>query len=99
MNGPYKHGALIVFPGGGHAFVDGLPDDCDHDYSEPVYQTKSGKWIYWHTYRRWASLTSDARYELIMRLHGPGGMEEDDPILVGTTQCRKCKKIYHPEMF
>lgn len=79
MNGPYNSGDLIEVPGGGLAFVDGIPDDCPHDYSESVYQTKSGKWIFWHTYRQWATLTSAARYDLIMKLHGPGGMEEDDP--------------------
>jgi hypothetical protein len=96
MNGPNTHGALLVIPGFGHAFVDGLPDDCEHDYSDPVYQTASGKWIFWHTYRQWASLTSAARYELLMKLHGPGGMNEDDPILVGTSQCTKCKKDLSP---
>lgn len=99
MNGPHKHGALMILPDGSHAFVDGLPDTCQHDFREPVYETKSGKMIYWHTYRQWASLTSKARDELIMNLHGRGGMEEDDPILTATTQCTKCKKIYEPNFF
>lgn len=98
MNGPNKHGALILLPGG-HAFVDGIPDTCDHDYSDTVYQTRSGKFIFWHTYRQWAGLTTVARDILINELHGRGGIKEDDPILLGTCQCRKCKKIYEPELF
>jgi len=97
MNGPYKHGELIALPGGGHAFVDGIPDDCEHDYSDPVYQTKSGKWIYWHTYRQWASLPSKDRDILIQNLHY-SGEKSDDPIITATSQCTKCKKIYAPEM-
>lgn len=99
MSSPYKHGALIELPGGMRAYVDGIPDDCNHDYSEPVFQTKSGKWIFWYTYRQWASLTSTARNDLINQLHGPGGEHEDDPILVMTSQCTKCKKIYEPNFF
>ena len=95
MNGPYKHGALIILPGAGVAFVDGIPDDCDHDYSDPVYKTKSGKWIFWHTYREWASKPSKDRDFLIQQLHN----NSDDPILLMTSQCTKCKKIYEPELF
>jgi hypothetical protein len=98
MNGPYKHGALIELPGGGHAFVDGIPDTCDHDYSDSVYQTASGKWIFWYTYRQWAHLPTKDRDRLINELHNYH-QEPDDPIVFGTTQCRKCKKIYEPEMF
>jgi len=99
MNGPYMHGELIILPDGGHAFIDGIKDACDHDYSDPVYQTLSGKFIYWHTYRKWAHLPSDARYELVMELHGRGGEKEDDPIRICTVQCTKCKKIYQPDFF
>lgn len=95
MNGPYKHGELIALPGGGHAFVDGIPDDCEHDYSDPVYQTKSGKWIFWYTYRQWASLCSKDRGILIQELHA----QSDDPIVIGTSQCTICKKIYEPNFF
>lgn len=98
MSGPHTHGAFIQLPGG-NAFVDGIPDTCQHDYSDDVYETKSGKMIYWHTYRQWASLTSKARAQLIQQLHSPGGMEEDDPITTMTSQCTKCKKIYEPNFF
>lgn len=98
MNGPYKHGALIELPDGGRAFVDGIPDECDHDYSDSVYQTASGKWIFWYTYRQWAHLPDKDRGRMIQELHYYGE-KSNDPILLGTSQCRKCKKIYEPEMF
>lgn len=95
MNSPNKHGAILSFPDGSVAFVDGIPDTCKHDYSDPVYQTASGKWIFWYTYRKWAHLTSKDRGMLIQELHFHNG----DPILLGTSQCTKCKKIYEPNFF
>lgn len=97
MNGPNTHGELIILPGGGHAFVDGVPDKCEHDYSDSVFQTASGKWIYWHTYRRWAHLPSVTRDRLIQEYHYTGE-GKDDRIILYTSQCKKCKKVYEPEM-
>jgi len=98
MNGPDTHGELIVLPNGWHAFIDGVPDNCDHDYSDSVYQTKSGKWIFWHTYRKWAHLPGKDRDRLINELHNYGP-EAEDPIILGTSQCTKCKKIYSPPLY
>ena len=96
MNGPNTHGSLIILPNGDRAFIDGVPDDCEHDYSDGVFQTASGKWIYWHTYRKWAHLPGQQRNRLIQEYHlyGDG---KDDPILLCTSQCAKCKKIYEPD--
>lgn len=77
------------------AFIDGMPDNCEHDFKDEVFISKSGKVIRWHTYRQWASYTSGMRRELIINHHE----EIDDPILTGTSECRKCKLIYHPPMF
>lgn len=88
------HGAFIQLPNG-HAFIDGIPDTCEHDYSDDVFISKSGKVIHWHTYKQWASYISIARAELIMQYHD----KIDDPIVCGTSECRKCKKIFHPPMF
>lgn len=60
-----------------------------------VYQTASGKMIYWHTYRQWAHLTTNARNTLIQELH----FDSEDPIVLCTTQCRLCKKVFMPNMF
>src|SRR5688572_28565491 len=95
MNTPNTHSSLTILPGIGHAFVDGIPDNCEHDYSDDVYQSASGKMIYWHTYRQWASITDPRyRYRLIHEYH----QQIDDPIVIGTSQCRKCKKIYSPDI-
>jgi len=89
------HGAFIPLPGG-NAFIDGIPDQCEHDYSgDAVHFTQSGKTIYWHTYRQWASYTAEMRDRLIYEYHE----QIDDPIVGGAITCRKCKKIYHPPIF
>lgn len=90
------HGELIILPGIGTAFIAGVPDACDHKGAQDaVYQTASGKLIYWHTYRQWASYTQPLRDRLIHDYHDA----LDDPITMGTTQCRKCKKIFMPNLF
>lgn len=86
------HGAFIYLGDGAHAFIDGIPDTCDHDYSDEVFISKSGKVIHWHTYRQWARFNSDMRRDLIFEHHD----KIDDPILTGTSECRKCHKIYSP---
>jgi hypothetical protein len=95
MNDPNKHSAYIQLPNG-HCFIDGIPDKCEHDWSgDEVYFTKSGKTIYWHTYRQWASFTQTARTAMIYSHHA----HSDDPIVGGAVTCKKCKKIFHPPMF
>ena len=89
------HSAVLAFDGG-IAFVDGIPDTCLHDGPmDEVFQSASGKTIYWHTYRQWASFTSAMRNQLIEEHH----IEIEDPIVLGTCQCRKCKKVLIPQMF
>lgn len=95
MNGPDKHSA-IGFINGSPVFIDGIPDKCEHDYTgDVVCRSASGKIIYWHTYRQWASLVSKVRDRLIHEHHN----EIDDPIVEGAVTCRKCKKIFEPPMF
>lgn len=94
--GENTHSEILILPGGMIAFVDGIPDKCEHDWNgDEVFQSASGKMIYWHTYRQWASLCGDARAQLIYEHHE----KIDDPILMGTTSCRKCKKTFHPPLF
>lgn len=94
--GENTHGEMMVLPGGMIAFVDGIPDTCDHDWNgDVVLQSASGKMIYWHTYRKWASLCTDARRRLIYDYHSEIG----DPIIMETGSCRKCKKIFEPPLF
>lgn len=83
------HGKLIQLPDGASAFVDGIPDECEHDSKgDVVYQSASGKIIYWHTYRKWASLPTKERGRLIQEYHD----EIEDPITMMTSTCSKCKK-------
>lgn len=76
-------------------FIEGIPDTCEHEYKDEVFISASGKVIHWHTYRQWASYTAAMRNDLIFQHHN----DIDDPIVCGTFECRKCKKIYQPPMF
>jgi hypothetical protein len=89
------HSAFIQFKDGSRAFVDGIPDTCQHKFSDEVFQCASGKMIFWHTYRQWASYTSAMRNRLIYEYHE----SISDPIVMGTGQCRDCKKIDFPDPF
>lgn len=90
------HSETVMFPDGSVAYIDGIPDTCEHDWNgDIVMESASGKIIYWHTYRQWASLCTDARRRLIYDYH----FEIDDPIIMETGSCRKCKKIFQPPLF
>lgn len=90
------HSAFIQISKDSHAFIDGIPDKCEHDWTgDEVLFTKSGKTIYWHTYRQWARYNSQMRNRLIYEYHN----SIDDPICGGAVTCKKCKKIFSPPMF
>jgi hypothetical protein len=84
---PNTHGELIIIPGLGHAFVDGVPNDhlCDSK-GESAYWTASGKRLVWHSVRAWAHLTWEARYPLLEEMFRRKG----DPITAGSTTCSIC---------
>lgn len=95
MNGPNTHGALIRFPGGA-AFVDGIPDKCDHQWDGPSYfVTVSGKLITIGTFLQWAGYTNHMRQDLIMFHQRAIG----DEVVEGGTTCSKCKKLFTPNWF
>lgn len=73
------------------AFIDGIPDECKHDSNgDLIFESASGKVIYWYTYRQWAHLPTFQRERLIHEYHN----EIEDPIVFGTTSCSKCKKPF-----
>jgi hypothetical protein len=89
------HGAFIA-GNGLNAFVDGIPDTCDHNWDgDTIMQSASSKMIYWHTYRKWASFVTKLRTRLVHRHHE----EIEDPIVMETVSCSKCKKVFSPQMF
>lgn len=89
------HSAHII-GNGFSAFIDGIPDTCEHDWSgDEVMFAKSGKTIYWHTYRKWASLISKERNRLIYEYHA----EIEDDIIGGASTCKKCNKIFSPPLW
>lgn len=96
MSNPHTHGVFIQLPDNGTAFIDGIKDKCEHNYTgDEVLFTQSGKIIYWHTYRQWASLTSQIRNQFIYDHQEEIG----DPINGGAVTCKKCKMIFNPPMF
>lgn len=71
------------------AFIDGLPADHECDSKgDVVYQTKSGKRVYWHTIRKWAHLTTEARDPLLHKHFN----DIEDPICAGSVSCSICKQ-------
>lgn len=73
-------------------FIDGIPDTCEHEYKDDVFITASGKEIHWYTFKQWASYTAAMRNNLIHQW----SIDNDGPIIIGTSECRKCHKIYSP---
>lgn len=64
--------------------------NCQHDWSgDTYYISKSGKIIYWYTCKEWAHLTTQAREELIYKLHH----KIDDPIIESGVVCKYCKSL------
>jgi len=96
MDNNNTHGASIILGENISVFIDGIPDDCEHDYSgDTVFVSRSGKIIKWHTYKQWASYTAQNRSNLIREYHD----KIDDPIVEGFVTCKKCKKGFSPPDF
>lgn len=96
MNNPSTHSAFVDFGDGTSAFIDGIPDECVHDWGGDGYLVSSkGKFITPHTYLKWAGYTKDFREWLIHLHHESIG----DPITEGGCTCKHCGKPYHPPMF
>jgi hypothetical protein len=84
----HTHGELIILPGGGHAFIDGIKNNHEcNSLGEPAYWTASGKRLYWYTVRKWAHLTWEARLPLLEEHF----RELGDPICSGSVTCSICK--------
>lgn len=96
LNGPDKHGAFVKIEGIGSCFIDGIPDECKHDWTGSAYFiSKKGKLITWKTYPMWRSCTDSFRTECILRKH----YELEDPIVESGATCRKCGKLFTPPIF
>lgn len=92
MNGPQHHGEQIIIPGLGSAFIDGVPDRCDHDYSIVVWILANGDVLDEPHYR---CPTDEATAEYVQaEAHRRGSN-----IVEGSTRCTKCRKIYQPNLF
>jgi len=89
------HSAIIVGENFS-AFIDGIPDKCDHDdLGGNCHQTVSGKWITPLTFIKWTGYTSQLRDKLIYEHQE----SIDDSVIMTTVSCSKCKKPFQPNMF
>ena len=78
------------------AFVDGIPDKCQHDDAGgTVHRTRSGKTIYPTTFKQWAGYTSKLRDPLIIDHQN----SIDDPVLESGVSCSKCGKPWEPDLY
>lgn len=59
-----------------------------------VLFTKSGKAIYWYTYKQWASYIEYDRQKLIYEYQD----QIDDPVVGGAVSCKLCKKVFEPDL-
>jgi len=84
--GRNTHSAFIQFDGS-RAFVDGLKDKCQHDYSEVVYMLSNDEYLKEKDYR---CPTNEATQEYIQHV-----AEQKNAYIQGcTTACSRCGKIY-----
>lgn len=81
------HEEFINIPGMGHAFITGVPDKCDHDYSLEVYELGNGEYLFKKDH---LCPTDESTYEHIQYLAEQKGTQ----IVGGTTACSKCRKLF-----
>jgi len=81
-----KSEVFVEFPGGGHAFITGVTDKCDHNTDLTVYTLHNGDLIF---ERDILCLTNEATQEYLMKI------ADDRNTGVGecTSACSKCKKV------
>lgn len=70
-----------------YAFVDGIKDKCNHDYSEEVFMLGNGEYLREKDYR---CPTRESTYEYVSSV----AEKKDTYISGGTSACSKCGKIY-----
>lgn len=89
------HGAFIQLPDGAHAFIDGIPDQCDHDWNGKGCHIIS--YIGGGGYDKMIPIIDDHpdefyRMDQELRLNGKY-------ISGGCVSCSKCGKPFEPPMF
>ncbi len=75
---------FVAFEGGGHAFITGVPDKCEHNSDLTVFELSNGTHVFEDKYR---CPTDEATREYIEASH-------KSEIVGGTTACSKCRKIF-----
>jgi hypothetical protein len=93
--GPNTHGALIQLPDGSNAFVDGIPDKCEHEWDGKGYHFVSfmdGGGF--DALIAVADQTQEELEEMDKQLRFQGKY-----LSGGCVSCSKCGKPYSPEMF
>lgn len=81
------HEEFIKLPNGGHAFVTGVPDKCDHDDKENIFTLANGEFLREKDYR---CPTDEATLEYVWKEAERRGTSVNG----GTCGCSKCGKIH-----
>ncbi len=77
---------FVKFPGGGHAFITGVPDKCDHNTDLAVFELGNGDVIF---EKDILCPTNEATQEYLQHI----AKERNTYVSGGTSACSKCRKV------
>lgn len=81
-----SHEEFIKLPNGGHAFITGVPDSCDHDDKEIVFTLANGEVLWERDYRK---TTGKDTFEYVDNI----AKNKNTYINGQTCGCSKCGKV------
>jgi hypothetical protein len=87
--GPDTHGAFIELPDGSRAFIDGIPDKCEHQWDGPGLSFNDAGEYFKNSDMPDYHSDPDGWYKF----------QEDHKIRGGCVSCSKCGKPFEPPMF
>jgi hypothetical protein len=111
LNTQDTHGAILTKNGKVIGFVDGIPDQCQHDYENGPQVIVSGNLFFKECPNGGGEqfyLMRNGNYEKHFGLKKVYGREEIQTEIelsssghgvMGTTLCAKCEKMFSPPMF
>lgn len=94
------HSAIIDLPNGVRAFIDGIPDQCEHDWNGENYnvlilasdEEREELWML-------DSEIKECGYDLTKQTDQERFHQEGWRLVGGGVTCTKCKKPFQPDFF
>ena len=93
--GPNTHGAFIQLPDGANAFVDGIPDKCEHQWDGHGYHIVS----YMGGGGTDCMIADSGQSQELMEALDTELRKQGKYISGGCVSCSKCGKPFEPPMF